>query len=148
MVLILLVTLLSGIFLGGIERKPSVPNLTQHPSVWSDGSGATHEVVLILNVLELVVLRDSLKKHGFVGSVERLDLLPHEVADVAEKCRFFRSVRGPFQSVQRAEIWGVILLFSRCRPLLLCMLGLTIWVLFGTRFVLWRGCLLPSHLQY
>ena len=43
------------------------------------------------------------------GEWGHIDLLPNEVQHVVEKCRPFCSVPGPLQSVQSAEIWGVVL---------------------------------------
>ena len=71
-------------------------------------------VVLFLmscQVLGLEVVACTLLSLVLVGSIaggEHLELLvPSELG--VERCILFDSVRGPLQSVQRAELWGVIL---------------------------------------
>ena len=45
-----------------------------------------------------------------------LDDVPLEGQDGGEGCRVLCSVPGPLQSVQRAELWGVILALQACTP--------------------------------
>ena len=42
-----------------------------------------------------------------------LDLLP---PDGSERCRLYRSVPKPWQTVQRADLWGVIVALQASRP--------------------------------
>ena len=81
------------------------------PDVWSDGSEVTKVVAHI----------DSAGAGGFArisGDAwnrrvwGHLDSLAHEVVGAVDGCRLFCSVLGPLQSVQRAEIWEVILLLQ------------------------------------
>ena len=82
-------------------------NVSDHPDVWTDGS----------------FVRDELSGDGVGGcgvyssrsgagwfhrKWSHLELLP--LGDLGvERCVLFDSIRGPLQSVQRAELWGVIL---------------------------------------
>ena len=43
---------------------------------------------------------------------EHLDLLPPLPDGSGEACRLYCSVLGPLQTVQRAEIWGVLARFT------------------------------------
>ena len=50
---------------------------------------------------------------GLEGS-GHLDLLPPLPDDAGEACRLYCSVLGPLQTVQRAEIWGVLVALQGC----------------------------------
>ena len=89
-----------------VEAPSSVPD---HPNVWTDGS-------LVLNQVTGV----SSSGAGFFahsseecwngsrwGHVDRVRL-----EGQMHSCRGFCSVPGPLQSVQRAEMWGVIFSFA------------------------------------
>ena len=43
-----------------------------------------------------------------------LDLLPPLPDGAGEACRLYCSVPGPLQTVQRAEIWGVLVALQGC----------------------------------
>ena len=77
-----------------------------HPNVWTDGSLVLDKVAGISSSGAGFFAHQS--DHNWSartwGQVDRL----HSV-DVSLSCRGFCSVPGPLQSVQRAEMWGVIL---------------------------------------
>ena len=92
----------------------SASDVPDRPDVWTDGS-------LVLDQLSGL---DSLRSGaGWFGRRwEYLELLPPDgdqcfralclvlmVISVLERCVLFDSIRGPLQSVQRAELWKVIL---------------------------------------
>ena len=64
---------------------------------------------------------------------------------VVSACRGFCSVPGPLQTVQRAELWGVILALQANDGV---HLGLVIWVLFVMWVGFWMVSLLPVLLSY
>ena len=82
-------------------------NVSDHPDVWTDGS-------FVLDELSGVGVGGcgmySLKSGAgwFDRKWGHLELLPPGELGV-ERCVLFDSIRGPLQSVQRAELWGVIL---------------------------------------
>ena len=78
-------------------------DVSDHPDVWIDGS-------FVLDELSGVGVGgcgvySSRSGAGWFGHLEWLPLGDLGV----ERCVLFDSVRGPLQSVQRAELWGVIL---------------------------------------
>ena len=81
--------------------------LAAAPDVWSDGS-------LVLDVLSGVGLAGCGVYALVFGAVwfgrrwGHLDLLPPLPDGAGETCRLYCSVPGPLQTVQRAEIWGVL----------------------------------------
>ena len=94
------------------DRVEAASSLPDHPDVWTDGSLVLYHIT----VCPLLVLgffahqaehfwRD--RRWGHVDGV-RVD------PNIAS-CRGFWSVPGPLQSVQRAEMWGVILALQTSR---------------------------------
>ena len=77
-----------------------------HPNVWTDGSLVLDKVAGISSS-GAGFFADHAASFGDVRSWSQVDLI-HPVSNVPS-CRGFCSVPGPFQSVQRAELWGVIL---------------------------------------
>ena len=84
-----------------------VSDVSDQPDVWTDGS-------FVLDELSIVGVGGcgvySLKSGaGWFGRRwGHLELLPPSNLGV-ERCVLFDSIRGPLQSVQRAELWGVVL---------------------------------------
>ena len=80
-----------------------------HPNVWTDGSLVLDKVAGISSSGAGFFAHQS--DHNWSartwGQVDRL----HSV-DGSLSCRGFCSVPGPLQSVQRAEMWGVISCFA------------------------------------
>ena len=87
--------------------------LANAPDVWSDGS-------LVLDSFSGVGFAGcGVYAHGsgaawFGRQWEHLDLLPPLPHGAGEACRLYCSVLGPLQTVQRAEIWGVLVAFQGC----------------------------------
>ena len=77
-----------------------------HPNVWTDGSLVLDKVADISSS-GAGFFADHAASFWDVRSWEQVDLL-RSVGDFPS-CRGFCSVPGPLQSVQRAELWGVIL---------------------------------------
>ncbi len=51
---------------------------------------------------------------GLVDRGAHLDLLPPLLDGAGEACRLYCSIPGPLQTVQRAEIWGVLAALQGC----------------------------------
>ena len=77
-----------------------------HPNVWTDGSLVLDKVAGISSS-GAGFFADHAASFWDVRSWGQVDLI-HPVGNFPS-CRGFCSVPGPFQSVQRAELWGVIL---------------------------------------
>ena len=90
----------------GYDEDRVASSLLDHPNVWTDGS-------LVLDR----VIGTSASGAGFLsfslGDCWRGSQWGHVddicLDGVRRSCRSFCSVPGPLQSVQRAEMWGVIL---------------------------------------
>ena len=86
-----------------------------NPNVWSDGSCVTDELANVSVAGSGVFSTES----GMAWNVRlwgHLDDVPLEEQDGSERCRVFCSVPGSLQSVQRAELWGLILALQACTP--------------------------------
>ena len=94
------------------DEAVAASSMQDHPSIWTDGS-------LVLDQLTGLSSSGS----GFFahqsercwrgrrwGHVDGMSLDPDDTS-----CRGFCSVPGPLQSVQRAEMWGVILTLQSSR---------------------------------
>ena len=81
--------------------------VSDYPDVWTDGSFVRDEVSGI-GVGGCGVYSSRSGAGWFHRRWGHLELLPPGDPGV-ERCILFDSVRGPLQSVQRAELWGVIL---------------------------------------
>ena len=87
--------------------------LADAPDVWSDGS-------LVLDGFSGVgVAGCGVYAHAsgaawFVRQWGHLDLLPPLPDGAGEACRLYCSIPGPLQTVQRAEIWGVLAALQGC----------------------------------
>ena len=90
----------------GYDRVEVASFVPDHPTVWSDGSLVFDQVTGVPSsgagffAHQSVDLWDDFR-WGHVAHVRPDDGFP--------SCRGFISVPGPLQSVQRAELWGVIL---------------------------------------
>ena len=81
--------------------------VSDHPDVWTDGSFVRNELSGV-GVGGCGVYSSQSGVGWFHRRWGHLELLPPDDHGV-ERCVLFDSVRGPLQSVQRAELWGVIL---------------------------------------
>ena len=87
--------------------------LADAPDVWSDGS-------LVLNGFSGVgfagcgVYAHCSGDAWFRRQSGHLDLLPPLPDGSGEACRLYFSVLGPLQTVQRADIWGVLVALQGC----------------------------------
>ena len=70
-------------------------------------------VLLALVLLVVVFMPMHLVLLGLVDS-GHLDLLPPLPGDAGEACRLYCSIRGLLQTVQRTEIWGVLVALQGC----------------------------------
>ena len=107
-------------------------DVSDHPDVWTDGSFVLDELSGGWGRWVWCLLSQS--GAGWFGRRwGHLELLPPGNLGV-ERCVLFDSIRGPLQSVQRAELWGVILAL-RCSSAV--HLGLTILMWFVMFLVFW-----------
>ena len=82
-------------------------DVSDHPDVWTDGSFVLDEFSGVgVGGCGMYSLKSG--AGWFDRKWGHLELLPHGELGV-ERCVLFDSIRGPLQSVQRAELWGVIL---------------------------------------
>ena len=98
-----------GVFLIGDDQR----ELADAPDVWSDGSLVVHEVSGV-GVAGCGVYAHASGAAWFGRKWGHLDLLPALPAGAGEACRLYCSVPGPLQSVQRAELWGVLVALQGC----------------------------------
>ena len=82
-------------------------NVSDHPDVWTDGSFVRDELSGV-GVGGCGVYSSRSGAGWFDRKWGHLELLPPGDLGV-ERCVLYDSIRGPLQSVQRAELWGVIL---------------------------------------
>ena len=90
----------------GFDRVAVSSLVPDHPNVWTDGSLVLDKVAGISSS-GAGFFADHAASFWDVRSWGQVDLI-HPVGYVPS-CRGVCSVPGPFQSVQRAELWGVIL---------------------------------------
>ena len=90
----------------GFHRVEVASLVPDHPNVWSDGSLVLNQVTGVSSSEAGFFAHQSvhLWDDRWWGHVDQV----RPVGDVPS-CRGFCSVPGPLQSVQRAEMWGVIL---------------------------------------
>ena len=96
-------------FLIGGDRR----ELAAAPDVWSDGSLVVHEVSGV-GVAGCGVYAHAFGAAWFRRKWGHLDLLPPLSDGAGEACRLNCSVPGPLQTVQRAEIWCVLVALQGC----------------------------------
>ena len=103
---ILLVFLLRGVSLFDFDAVDAASLLPDHPNVWTDGSFVLDRVtgVSAAGAGFFAHQPASCWDHRCWGHVD-----PVCPVGSVQCCRDFFVVLGPFQSVQRAELWGVIL---------------------------------------
>ena len=99
----------------GFSTEDARSRLPDLPYVWTDGSLVREEVSGCCSGGAGVYahVSGSASLHRSWG---HLDLLPVDADTGVECCRLFSCVLGPLQSVQRAEIWGVILALQISKP--------------------------------
>ena len=105
----------------GFDRSAVSCMVPDHPNVWTDGSLVLDKVAGISSsgagfFAHQAALSWDVRTWGQVDRLRSIGEFP--------TCRGFCSVPGPYQSVQRAEMWGVIL--GSCSLLVLCTWVLTI----------------------
>ena len=96
-------------FLIGNDQR----QLSDAPDVWSDGSLVVDQVSGV-GVAGCGVYDHASGSAWFGRKWGHLDLLPPLSDGVREACRLYCSVPGPLQSVQRAELWGVLVALQGC----------------------------------
>ena len=87
--------------------------LVDAPDVWSDGSLVLDDCSGI-GVAGCGVYAHASSAAWFGRMWGHLDLLPPLPDGAGEACRLYCSVPGPLQTVQRAEIWGVLVALQGC----------------------------------
>ena len=90
------------------QRSLSASRASLYPNVWTDGSLVADEVVGTSSAGAVAYAHDS-GSCWFLRSWGHLDLLPNDQELGAERCSLYSSLPGPLQSVQRAEMWCVVL---------------------------------------
>ena len=80
----------------------------QYPNVWTDGSLVADELAGTASAGAGVFAHVS-GSCWFYRRWGHLELLPNDQQLGVERCTLYSSLPGPLQSVQRAEMWGVIL---------------------------------------
>ena len=101
----LLVFVLNGVLLLSMMRFEAASLVPDHPNVWSDGSLVLDQVTGVSSSGAGFFARQagdcwSNRRWGHVDGLRSVRAV--------QSCRGFCSVPGPLQSVQRAEMWGVI----------------------------------------
>ena len=90
----------------GFDADEVSARMPDSPNVWSDGSMVLDSVTGVSATCAGMFAHQS----EFCWSDRRWGHVDHVQSDnVAHSCRGFVSVPGPLQTVQRAELWGVIL---------------------------------------
>ena len=92
----------------GFDHDSAASSLPHHPDVWTDGSLVLDKVAGLSSsgagfFAHQAALLWDVRTWGQVDRLRSIGGFP--------TCRGFCSVPGPYQSVQRAEMWGVILAF-------------------------------------
>ena len=95
-----------------LDEAGAASSLQDHPNVWTDGSLVLDRVTGVSSsgaefFAHQCEICWSHRRWGHVDGV-RAD-------DDVSSCRGFRFVTGPLQSIQRAEMWGVILALQSSR---------------------------------
>ena len=112
-------------------------DVSDHPDVWTDGSFVLDEFSGV-GVGGRGVYSLKTGAGWFDRRWGHLELLPPSELGV-ERCVLYDSVRGPLQSVQRAELWELSLLYNAPLPFIW---ELTILMLFVMFLGFWRSCCL------
>ena len=114
--LVLLMTLASGMCLISRDADDLAMEMTDVPNIWTDGSREDYPVGGFEVAGAGVCLpAPELAMDGAAGGVAEGCCHGR-----VERCRAFMSEPGPMQTVQRAEFWGVIVAHS--------FIGLATWV--------------------
>ena len=82
--------------------------ISDEPDVWTDDSYVSHDLFGV-GAGGCGVYAHRSRSSLFQRRWGNLDLLPADGSLSVERCALFDSVRAPLQSVQRAEMWGVLL---------------------------------------
>ena len=90
------------------QRSLSASRASLYPNVWTDGSLVADEVAGTAPACAGVYAHVS-GSCWFHRGWGHLDLLPNDQELGVERCSLYSSLPGPLQSVQRAEMWGVVL---------------------------------------
>ena len=94
-------------FGGDFLLEGDLRELAAAPDVWSDGSLVVDELSGV-GVAGCGVYAHASGAAWFGWEWGHLDLLPPLPDGAGEACRLYGSVPGPLQTVQRAELWGVL----------------------------------------
>ena len=104
----LLVFVLNGVLLMEYDEVDAASFVPDHPNVWSDGSLVLDQVTGVSSSGAGVFFE---RQGGDCWGNRRCGvmLIVSRSVGAVQSCRGFWSVPGPLQSVQRAEMWGVVL---------------------------------------
>ena len=94
------------------DHDMAASSLSDHPDVWTDGSLVLDQLTVVSSSGSGFFARQAgcFWRHRRWGHVDDVRVLPDPAC-----CKGFCSVPGPLQSVQRAEMWGVILALQGSR---------------------------------
>ena len=95
------------------DHDIAVSSMPEHPNVWTDGSLVLDRVTGVSSsgaVFFFAHQSQNCRSYRRWGHVEDFRIDPN-----VPSCRGFCSVPGPLQSVQRAEMWGVVLALQSSR---------------------------------
>ena len=99
---------------GDFDHDDAAASLTDHPDVWTDGSLILDRVTGVSSSGSgFFAHQDQRFWRGCRWSRSHVDGV--RSGSVQVHCRGFSSVPGPLQTVQRAELWGVVLALQSSR---------------------------------
>ena len=98
---------------GGFSLAEGDAPLADAPDVWSDGS-LVLDACSGIGVAGCGVYAHASGAAWFGRMWGHLDLLPPLPDGAGDACGVYCSVPGPLQTVQRAEIWGVLVALQGC----------------------------------
>ena len=127
---------------GSFDHEVAAASLTEHPDVWTDGSLVLDQVTGISSSGSgFFAHQDESSwrgcRWGHVDGVRSDSVQVH--------CRGFSSVPGPLQTVQRAEMWGIVLALQSSRAVHLGVDNLGLFVMLIVCFVV---VVVPSPLSW
>ena len=100
----------------GTEGGLTASRVPQHPDVWTDGSLVSDPSCWYCCCWGLRICSMFLGLVGFVVGEGIWTCYPYHAELGVERCSLYSSVPGPLKTVQRAEMWRVILALQALAP--------------------------------